>query len=141
MYYDLQQPSGLYNVFVTTAGAGSPSFTTPVQLTNQPLQEFAPFGIDPFTGGNLAAATTGGVFAAWTDTRRGTAANGKEDIFFATTVAAVAGGTTPASGVSAGSQVPVPTTGGGLGIGGALLLTMGTVALSVTAASRTVRRR
>ena len=133
VYYDLAQPSGLYNTFLVSAPAGG-TFSTPAPLSSASSQEFYPFGIDPFAGGHLVAAVSGGVYAAWTDTRRGTVTNGKEDIFFATTV--------PATGVAGTTTTPavsVPSTGSGalLGAGGGLMALGGAAAL----ASQMARRR
>ncbi|GAC1504849.1 MAG: hypothetical protein NVS1B3_02220 [Candidatus Dormibacteraceae bacterium] len=96
-YYDLA-PDGSENVLMISSADGGTHFTAPKHLND--VAHDATVG--PGTGGRATAnlgnhfglvATDGQVFAAWTDTRRGTVTTGHQDVVFvALSVAAPASG-------------------------------------------------
>ena len=93
-------PTGIYDVESISSNDWGRSFGAPVRLDDQPSDlEIGPTGFDdwPTYGMRLGAASLPDrVFAAWTDTRRGTAINAKQDIAFGITQATEVAG--PARG-------------------------------------------
>ncbi len=123
-YYDWSPQERLEDVYMIESSDGGGSFSTPRKLTDvrsdsrvgsNGKPNHANFGQD------LGIAATGaGPLTAWTDSRRGTPLNGKQDIFFEGQSLGAAGGQGPAGGQ--GRQC-VSTRGGikGTGVGVARL--------------------
>jgi hypothetical protein len=87
VYYDLAEPSGLENTYLTSSSDGGSTFSTPQLLSSAPSNtatgpQFG-FGNGEHEGSHLVTSTNDTTFAAWTDSRRGDINTGKEDIFFA----------------------------------------------------------
>lgn len=86
LYYDLA-PGDLENIYWTYSSDAGKSFSSPRRLTDVPSDtNIAPasgFGNANFGSGLGLASTDTRVLAAWTDSRRGTRDNAKQDIFFA----------------------------------------------------------
>lgn len=84
VYYDLATPSLLENTYLISSSDGGATFSKPDRIStvssDTTIQRV--FGNGPFDGGYLVASTSDTTYAAWTDSRRGNATNGKQDIFF-----------------------------------------------------------
>lgn len=89
VYQDLATISGGHqDIFETHSSDGGASFSAPLMLDSASSNStIGPGSFYPGTadlGAHETVATAGcKVFTAWTDTRRGTATTGKQDIFFA----------------------------------------------------------
>lgn len=143
VYYDLGRlqyrttelglvPTGTYDVDSISSMDWGRSFGAPARLDDQPSDlEIGPTGFDdwPTYGMRLGAASLQDrVFAVWTDTRRGTAINAKQDVAFGMTPAADVG-----TGGRSGSALLVAAL-----TGSALILSASVVGI---AALRRDRRR
>lgn len=87
VYYDLEEPSGLEDTFVVSSQDGGQSFSDPIQISDTAsdtsIRGSSSFGNDPFSSGSMVVSTEAMSLVAWTDSRRGTTATAKRDIFFA----------------------------------------------------------
>ena len=93
VYQDISAvPGGSQSIFEIHSDDGGSTFSAPAQLNSAPSDvRIGPASFSTFNGGSTAtlgahpavAFSDGEVFAAWTDTRRGTLDAPKQDIFFA----------------------------------------------------------
>ncbi len=104
LYYSFR-PDGFHEVYLIDSTDGGQTFSAPRKLSDAPSNA----RIGP-NGGELAnfsqriglAVNSGGALAAWTDSRRGTEVDGKNDIFFEAVPAQGAPGTGTGTGAGSG---------------------------------------
>lgn len=91
VYYDLTPTDTYENTYYISSANGGRTFSRPILLSSRPSDvKTAPFGGKRSDFGNAylqvgaqVASVAGRMFAAWTDSRRGTESNGKQDIYSA----------------------------------------------------------
>jgi len=122
LYYDASGPTA--NVFLSSSADGGATFPTVTQVSNQShdLQvgpEGSPFFAQADFGSRLALLSTDGrALAAWTDSRKGDAGTGRQDVYLADlAVRAPAGAGGLIIGLAAGA--------GALAVAGIVLLVLG----------------
>lgn len=90
VYFDQTFNQKYENTYLTASTNGGRSFSTPRQISSRvsntdihPGGTGGSFGGNESFAGTLVASLNGATFMAWTDSRRGTVANAKQDVFFA----------------------------------------------------------